>query len=155
MSIISLKIEEKTKDKLNKKIKIFDTINEEEDFYTYLTNICEFFFFCFDSLNSSNCFNNMQNEMFQREIQNFKYTLIDLVSILCKYNCKIKIYFLMLFCQKINERKYLEYCSFILTYEYHDPNENQNFNAIFSELNHILQQDCEPCQIQNIFLKLI
>ena len=155
ISIISLKIEEKTKDKSNKNIKIFDTVIEEEDFYTQLTNICEFFFFCFDSLNSSNCFNSMQNEMFQREIQNFKYTLIDLVSILCKYNCKIKIYFLMLFCQKIKEKKYLEYCSFILTYEFHDPNENQNFDAIFSEINHILKQDCDPSQIQNIFLKLI
>ena len=155
MGVISIKIEEKIKDKDAKNIQIFDSILDEEDFYTYLTEICNFFFICIDSLNSSICFNIMQTEMFQKEIQNFNYTLIDLVTILSKYNCKIKIYFLMLFCQKIKEKKYFDYCSFILNFQFYDSSDNEIFNAIFSELNHIIKDDCDSIQLKTLFIKLI
>ena len=82
-----MKIEEKSKDKTTSNIKIFENFSEEEDIYTYLTEICSFFFTCLDYLNSSICFNSMQIDTFQKEIKNFQYTLIDLVTILCKYNC--------------------------------------------------------------------
>ena len=44
MGVISLKIKDNIKDKNNKNIQIFDTITDEEDFYTYLTEVCNFFF---------------------------------------------------------------------------------------------------------------
>ena len=155
IGLISLNIEERNKDKTTNNIKIFDNFSDEEDFYTYLTEICSFFFTCIDYLNSSICFNSVQIDMFQKEIQNFKYTLIDLITILSKYNCKIKIYFLKLFCQKIKEKKYFEYCSFILNFQFYDLNDNQIFNVIFSELNDLLKEDCDNTQIKIIFLKLI
>ena len=155
ISVLSLKIEDKTKEKTNKNINIFDKIIDEEDFYTYLTEICSFFFFCLDSLNSSICFNSTQNELFQNEIKNFKYTLIDLETILSKYNCKINIYFLMLFCQKLKEKKYFEYCSFILNFEFYDPTDSVIFNALFTELNHLFEEDYDITQIKTIFHKLL
>ena len=155
ISLISLKIEEKSKDKTTSNIKIFENCSEEEDIYTYLTEICSFFFTCLDYLNSSICFNSIQIDTFQKEIKNFQYTLIDLVTILSKYNCKIKIYFLKLFCQKIKEKKYFEYCSFILNLQFYESNDNQSFYVIFNELNDLFKEDCENFQIKTIFLKLI
>ena len=62
----------------------------------------------------------------------------------------------MLFCLKMKEKKYFEFCSFILNYELHDPNDNQIIKAIFSELMHILkEEDCDNGQIQTFFIKLI
>ena len=153
ISVISIKIEDKISDKKN--IKIFNDDFEEEDFYTHLTQICTFFFFCIDLFDSSICFNSKQTEIFQKEIDNFKYTLIDLVTILNKYNCKIKIYFLALLCQKMKEKKYSDYCSFILNIELYETADNQIFNAIFSEINHILKDEYDNSQIQTIFMKLI
>ena len=157
IGIISLELENKNLEKENNNINIFNNSSEEEeDFYTQLTDICTFFFTCADLLNSSICFNCNQIDIYQKELQNFQYTLIDLVTILCKNNCKIKIYFLMLFCLKMKEKKYFEFCSFILNYELHDPNDNQIIKAIFSELMHILkEEDCDNGQIQTFFIKLI
>ena len=156
IGIISLKLENKNLDKEKNNIKIFDKVEEEEEFYTQLTSICTFFFTCVDSIDSSNCFNCKQISILQKEIVNFKYTLVDLVSILCKNNCKIKIYFLMLFCLKMKDKKYLEFSSFILNYELHDPNDNHIFKTIFSELMNIIKEDdCDNNQIKIFFLKLI
>ena len=155
IGVISLKIEDNLKDKNIKNIQIFDSITDEEDFYTYLTEVCNFFFVCIDALNSSICFNVLQNKMFQNEIKNFNYTLIDLVTMLSKYNCKMKIYFLMLFCQKIKEKKYFEYCSFILTFQFYESSDNETFNAIFCELNHLFKDDCDNTQVKTIFIKLL
>ena len=156
IGMVSLKLEDINSNNQNNNIKIFENANKEEEFYTQLTNICTFFFTCIDSCNSSIYFNNKQIEIFRKEILNFKYTLIDLVSILCKNNCKIKIYFLMLFCLKMKDKKYLEFSSFVLNYELHDPNDNQIFKTIFSELTNIIKEDnCDNNQIQIFFLKLI
>ena len=153
--VVSFKMEEKTKDKTNKNIKIFDGIYEEAYFYTDLTKITSFFFSCLDLLNSSICFNSFQTNMFQKEIRNFKYTLIDLVNILCKYDCKLKSYFLMQFCNKIKEKQYLEFCSFVLNFDFYGLNDNDIFKILFNELNHIFNEDCDNIQIKTIFIKLI
>ena len=156
IGMVSLKLENENSYNQNNNIKIFDNANKEEEFYTQLTNICTIFFTFIDSFNSSIYFNDKQIEIFRKEIMNFKYTLIDLVSILCKNNCKIKIYFLMLFCLKMKDKKYLDFSSFVLNYEFHDSNDNQILKTILSELMNIIKEDdCDNSQIQIFFLKLI
>ena len=67
----------------------------------------------------------------------------------------MKIYFLMLFCQKIKEKKYFEYCSFILSFQFYESGDNETFNAIFCELNHLFKDDCDNTQVKTIFIKLL
>ena len=54
-----------------------------------------------------------------------------------------------------SEKKYSDYCSFILNIELYETADNQIFNAIFSEINHILKDEYDNSQIQTIFMKLI
>ena len=154
IGIISYKIEDQLKKENKNNIKIFENLNEEEDFCSYLTQICSFFFYCLDLLITCNCLNNEQSEAFLKEIDNFKYTLIDLVTISCKYNCQIKIYFTMLFVQKMKEKRYFEYCSFILNYEFHEYSEAQIFYAIFTEIHHVIKDDYDDNIFHTIFQKL-
>ena len=155
ISLISSQISEIKDENQLKKFKIFKSSLEEEDFYLNISKICSLFFFCLDSFNSQTCLNNTQEKMIQYEIDNFKYTLIDLVSIYSKYGCKIKSYFLSLFVQKISEKKYFEYCIFILTIDFYDINNNEVFDILFNYLNHISIEYCDNNQIKQIFLKLI
>ena len=153
ISLISDKIQEVKDNKT--KIKIFSNPIDEEDFYLNISKICSLFFFCIDSLNSLSCLNKSQEEIIKNEIDNFKYTLIDLISIYCKYDCKIKSYFLSLFVEKINEKKYFDYCIFILTFDFYDISNYEDFNILFNYLNHISKYDCDSNQIKEIFNKIM
>jgi hypothetical protein len=139
----------------NKNITIFTDINDKEDFYINLTKICSLFLFCIDSFNSITCLNSSQESMFQNEIDNFKYTLYDLVSMYSKYGCKINNYFLAIFVDKITKKKYFEHSVFILTFDFYDINNNEVFNVLFNYLNHISIEECDSNQLKKIFLKLI
>jgi len=161
ISLLSFKISEinennpnNSSDK-NKNIKIFKNFNDEEDFYINLTNICSLFLFCIDSINSITCLNSSQESMFQNEIDNFKYTLYDLISMYSKYGCKMNTYFLGLFVDKITKKKYFEHSVFILTFDFYDINNNEVFNVLFNYLNHISTEECDINQLKKIFLKLI
>ena len=148
--------DEKNKNENNlKNFKIFKNNLEQEDFYLNITKICSLFFFCFDSLNSIKCLNSVQENMIQNEIDNFKYTLIDLITIYSKYGCKIKSYFLSLFVEKINEKKYFDLCLFVLTYEFYEINNNEVFDILFNYLNNISIEYCDNNQIKQLFIKLI
>jgi hypothetical protein len=153
ISLISDKISE-TKDK-NTKIKIFSNALEEEDFYLNISKICSLFFFCIDSVNSLSCLNKSQEELIENETNNFKYTLIDLISIYSKYDCKIKTYFLSLFVEKITEKKYFDYCIFVLSFDFYDLNNNEVLNILFNYLNHISKYDCDNNQMNQIFNKIM
>ena len=62
----------------------------------------------------------------------------------------------MLFCLKMKDKKYLDFSSFVLNYEFHDSNDNQILKTILSELMNIIKEDdCDNSQIQIFFLKLI
>ena len=155
ISVISSKISEIKDETKLKKFKIFENNVDEEDFYLNISKICSLFFFCLDTLNSITCLNSSQEKMIQKEIDNFKYTLIDLISIYCKYGCKMKTYFLSLFVEKISEKKYFEYCLFILSIEFYDINNNEVFDVLFNYLNHISIEYCDNNQIKQLFIKLI
>ena len=156
ISLISGKLSEiDDKDKNGQNFKIFTNTFDEEDFYLNISKICSLFFLCLDSLNSITCLNSVQEEVIQKEIDNFKYTLIDLISIYSKYGCRIKTYFLSLFVEKINEKKYFDYCLFILTFEYYDITNNEVFDVLFNYLNHISIDYCENNQIKQLFIKLL
>ncbi len=159
ISLLSFKISEINESKQdndkNKNIEIFTNINDKEDFYINLTKICSLFLFCIDSFNSITCLNSSQESMFQNEIDNFKYTLYDLISMYSKYGCKINNYFLAVFVDKITKKKYFEHSVFILTFEFYDINNNEVFNVLFNYLNHISIEECDNNQIKKIFSKLI
>ena len=159
ISLLSFKISEANESKQETdKIytnKIFENFSDQEDFYINLTNICSLFLFCIDTFNSITCLNNSQKNIFQNEIDNFKYTLYDLISIYSKYGCKINTYFLGLFVEKITKKKYFEYSVFILTFEFYDINNNEVFSVLFNYLSHISIEECDNSQIKTIFLKLI
>ena len=157
ISLISLKIAEFKKDINNdiKNFKCFGNVTEEEDFYLNISKICSLFFLCIDSLNSIKCLNSSQEQSFQKEILNFKYTLIDLISIYSKYNCKIKTYFLSLFVEKMREKKYFEYCLFILNIEFYDTKNSEEFDVLINYLNQITIDYLDNNQIKQLFIKLI
>ena len=157
ISCLSSKLSEIKDDKGNipNNFQLFANSLEEEDFYLNISKICSLFFFCLDSLNNITCLNNIQEKIIKKQVDNFKYTLIDLVSIYSKYGCKIKTYFLSLFVEKISEKKYFEYCLFILTFEFYDINNNEVFNILFNYLNHISMDLCDNNQIKLLFIKLI
>ena len=155
ISLISLKISEIKDEKKLKNFKVFEDPSDEEEFYLNISKICNLFFFCLDSLNSITCLNNSQEKMIQKEIDNYKYTLVDLISIYCKYGCKIKTYFLSLFVEKISEKKYFDYCLFALTIDFYDINNNEVFDVLFNYLNHISIEYCDNNQIKQLFIKLI
>ena len=139
----------------NKTIKIFENFNDEEDFYINLTNICSLFLFCIDSINSITCLNSSQENMFQNEINSFKYTLNDLISMYSKYGYKINIYFLSIFVEKITKKKYFEHSVFILTFDFYDINNDEVFSVLFNYLSHISIEECDTNQLKTIFLKII
>ena len=159
ISLLSFKLSEtnenKQEDDKNETIKVFKNLSEKEDFYINLTNICSLFLLCVDSFNSITCLNSSQENMFQNEIDNFKYTLYDLISMYSKYGCKINTYFLGLFVEKITKKKYFEYSIFILTFEFYDINNNEVFSVLFNYLSHISIEECDNNQVKTIFLKLI
>ena len=157
ISLISLKISEFKKNGNNdiKNFKYFNNVTEEEDFYLNISKICSLFFFCIDSLNSITCLNNTQDNLFHKEIENFKYTLIDLITIYSKYNCKIKTYFLSLFVEKISEKKYFEYCLFILNIDFYDTKNSEEFDVLINYLNHISIEYMDNSQIKKLFVKII
>ena len=157
ISLLSSRLSEikEDKDKNPKNFQLFENSLEEEDFYLNISKICSLFFVCLDSLNNITCLNSAQEKMIQKEVDNFKYTLIDLVSIYSKYGCKIKTYFLSLFVEKISEKKYFEHCLFILTFEFYDINNNEVFNILFNYLNHISIELCDNNQVKQLFIKLI
>ena len=150
INILSLKLNE---DKNNGKNII--KLCEEQDVYLNISRISSLFFFCLDYLNSNFFIINSQYSLITKEIENFKYTLIDLISIYSKYDCKIKTYFLSLFVEKISEKKYFEYCSFILTFEFYEINDNDAFDVLFNYLNHMSFDDYDNGQIKKLFMKLI
>ena len=139
----------------SKNVKIFTNFSDKEDFYINLTNICSLYLFCVDSFNSITCLNSSQESMFQNEIDNFKYTLYDLISMYSKYGCKMNTSILYLFVDKITKKKYFEHSVFILTFDFYDINNNQVFNVLFNYLNHISIEECDNNQLKTIFLKLI
>jgi hypothetical protein len=159
ISLLSFKLAEtndnKQENDKNKTIKIFENFSAKEDFYINLTNICSLFLLCIDSFNSITCLNSSQKNMFKNEIDNFKYTLYDLISMYSKYGCKINTYFLGLFVEKITKKKYFEYSVFILTFEFYDINNNEVFSVLFNYLSHISIEECDNNQLKTIFLKLI
>ena len=154
ISLLSLKLDTKD-DKTIDNFKIFSNFNDEEEFYLNITKICSLFFICLDSFYSVTWLNNTQENLIQNEIDNFKFTLIDLISIYSKYGCQIKTYFLSLFAEKINEKKYFNYCLFILTFEYYDMNNNEVFDVLFNYLNHMSLDDYDNEQIKKMFEKLL
>ena len=154
ISLLSLKLDSKD-DKTLDNFKIFSNFNDEEEFYLNITKICSLFFICLDSFYSVTWLNNTQENLIQNEIDNFKFTLIDLISIYSKYGCQIKTYFLSLFAEKINEKKYFNYCLFILTFEYYDMNNNEVFDVLFNYLNHMSLDDYDNEQIKKMFEKLL
>ena len=109
-----------------KNITIFKNFNDE-DFYSYLTNIYSLFLFCIDSFNSITCLNKSQKSVLQNEIDNFKYSIYDLISIYSKYGCKMNSIFLGLFMDKITKKKYFEQIVFFLTFDFYDINNNEEF----------------------------
>ena len=156
ISLLSLKLDSKDDKTIDKnKIKIFSNFNDEEEFYLNITKICSLFFYCIDLFCSVTWLNSTQEKLVQNEIDNFKYTLIDLISIYSKYGCQIKTYFLSLFAEKINEKKYFDYCLFILTFEYYDMNNNEVFDVLFNYLNHMSLDDYDNEQIKKMFEKLL
>ena len=150
INILSFQLKEE-KENPNKLIQL----NEQQDVYLNVSRICSLFFFCLDSLNSNFLLKKSQTILVQKEIDNFKYTLIDLISIYSKHNCKIKTYFLSLFVEKISEQKYFEYCLFILTFDFYDKNDNEAFDVLFNYLNQISIDDCDNNQIKKLFIKLL
>ena len=130
-------------------------LNEQQNVYLNISRISSLFFFCLDSLNSNIFINNSQYNFIKKEIDNFKYTLIDLISLYSKYDCKIKTYFLSLFVQKISEKRYFEYCLFILTFEFYEVNDNEAFDVLFNYLNNISIDDCDKSQTIRLFTKLL
>ena len=152
INILSLQLNDEKND-INSKNVI--NLNDKQDVYLNISRICSLFFFCIDYLNSNTIMNNSQYFLLKKEVENFKYTLIDLISIYSKYNCKIKIYFLSLFVEKISEKKYFDYCLFILTFEFYDINDNEAFDALFNYLNQVSIDDCDNNQIIKLFEKII
>ena len=148
INVLSLRLNEEKKDNAN-------TLNDNQNVYLKISTICSLFFFCLDSLNSNIILTKIHYDLIQKELDNFKYTLIDLITIYSKYNCKIKKYFLSLFVEKISEKKYFEYCLFILTSEFYDLNDNEAFDTLFNNLNQISLDDCDNNQIIKIFVKIL
>ena len=150
INILSFQIKENKENKNN-----LIQLKEQQDVYLNVSRICSLFFFCLDSFNSNILINKSQKDLIQKEIDNFKYTLNDLISIYSKYNFKIKTYFLSLFVEKISEKKYFEYCLFIFTFDYYEINDNEAFDVLFNYLNHISIDDCDNSQIKELFTRLL
>ena len=154
ISLLSLKLDTKEDNNIDN-FKMFSNFNDEEEFYLNITKICSLYFICLDSFYSVTWLNSTQMNLIQKEIDNFKYTLINLISIYSKYGCQIKTYFLSLFAEKINEKKYFNYCLFILTFEYYDMNNSEIFDVLFNYLNHMSLDDYDNEQIKKMFEKLL
>jgi hypothetical protein len=157
ISLISEKFPESKDDKnMNDKyLQTKNNSNEEEEFLLNISRICEFFFICLDSFYSVSCLNSTQENVFQKEIDNFKYTLVDLISIYSKYGYKIKTFFLKLFAQKIKEKKYFDYCVFIATFDFYDIKSNDVFENLFDCLNSLNLDEYDRNQIKQLASKLL
>ena len=105
ISLISGKLPESIVEDNN--VKVLINTREENQFYLDCSRLITLFFLCLDSFYSVTWLNNTQENLIHKEIDNFKYTLVDLLSIYSKYGYKIKTFFLSLFAEKINHNKCL------------------------------------------------
>ena len=119
----------------------------------HITSICSLFFNCLTSMNT------MQEKFFMKEIDNFFYTLNDLIAINANYGYKINNIFLSLFGNYfeflISKNKFFSHCGFLLTYEYYDLNDNKVFELLFNFISMFITQFKESTSIKQLFEKML
>ena len=101
-----------------------------------LTKILSLFFYCFNS--------KIYNEdYYQNEINNFFYTLNDIISIYAKYNFKIKSLFLSLIINNLQNllanNLLMEKCEFIFKFDIYDINDAKIFILLFQGLSAFIE----------------
>jgi hypothetical protein len=141
MGALSFKINRKNSaNKENKSEKIYLNDNEIEEMNEKLKKICLLFFQLFKLTIYPNIY-----EKYKIGINNFFYTLNDLISINVKYGCKLRENLLMLFINKIQSSfsndlliLLIEKCDFIFMYDYYDEKDKQVCEKLFINLISII-----------------
>ena len=144
MGVLSFKIDRKNSaNNDNKSEKIYLNDNEIEEMNEKLEKICLLFFQLFKLTIYPNIY-----EKYKIGINNFFYTLNDLISINVKYGCKLRENLLMLFINKIQSSfsndlliLLIEKCDFIFMYDYYDEKDKQVCEKLFINLISIIDEE--------------
>ena len=108
------------------------TLDDIEKMNFNLTKIVSFFFYCFNSKIFS-------IDLHINEINNFFYTLNDIISIYKKYRFKIKSLLLSLFINNLQSllinNLLTEKCEFIFNYENYDVKDSETFVFLFQSIS--------------------
>ena len=118
-----------------------ENINIEDIFKNInmnFVNICSLFFNCYNSMTPS------QENLYEKEINNFFYTLNDLISINAKYGYKMNSIFISIFGNYfeflLKKNIFFSKCEFLLIFEYYDLNDNKVFELLFNFISMSLNQ---------------
>ena len=133
LGLLSFKIKEKSKLNNNKETNICLDEDEIKEMNENLNNIFQLFF----SFINSKTFINQQNKD-DDAINNFFYTLNDLISIGLKYGFKIREILLNLIINKLqfflSRNLLIDKCDFIFIYENYDIKDEKVFGLLFNSL---------------------
>ena len=159
LAALSFKIKEKkSNDKNNENSQIYLNEDEIKEMNENLNLICLLFFSC---LQSSIYTNQIYKDVIN--VNEFFYTLNDLVSINVKYGCKLRKILLTLVINNLdfllNNDLLMNKCDFTFIYDNYDINDNQIFELLFDKLSAIFKDDYiyqnKEILIEYIFNKII
>ena len=127
--------------------------DEEKLLYYKLQYIINLFLYCLKTINKT------QEKKISNDIDNFFYTLNNLISIISKNGFKIDLSFLTSIITNLNilidKNKFFDFCGFILEYESYDPNDDSAFEILFQTILIYLEEYYEKFMSPYIFSKII
>ena len=127
--------------------------DEKELLYFKLQYIINLFLYCLETINQS------QEKKNKHDIDNFFYTLNNLISLISRNGFKIDLMFLSSVISHINllieKNKFFDHCGFILEYESYDPNDDKVFELLFQTIIIYLDDYSDNFLSPKIFLKIL
>ena len=138
-------------DELNQQIiKLYE---EKDSLCSKLEDIFKLFLYCLKTLNKTQEKNN------KNDIDNFFYTLNNLISLASKNGFKINLMFLSSVTNNIDllieKNKFFDHCGFILEYDSYDPNDDKSFHYLFQTILINLEDYSSDFLSPNIFTKIL
>ena len=136
---------------------LFDEVqklgDEKDLLYFKLQYIFNLFLYCLQTLNST------QEKRNKKDIDNFFYTLNNLISLTSKNGFKIDLMFLSSVISHLNllieKDIFFDHCGFILEYESYDPNDDKVFELLFQTILIYLDEYKENFLSPKIFSKIL
>jgi hypothetical protein len=127
--------------------------DEKDLLYFKLQYIFNLFLYCLETINGT------QEKKNKKDIDNFFYTLNNLISLTSKNGFKIDLMFLSSVISHldllIQKGIFFDHCGFILEYESYDPNDDKVFELLFQTILIYLDEYKDNFLTPKIFSKIL